>query len=145
MATENKTIKIICLFLGSVFLLMAFWGVAKDKRSAKFYGEVSKVSSSFTSTRDVRAGNDGGRDSYLVYGEVVEVYAIESAETREISVTRREKSDLPKEGDRIMLKMTPDGVWEEADKRLFNLGTAFLVGFGGLLIAVGLTRRRIGS
>ena len=58
-----------------------------------------------TTSKDVRAGNDGDRDSYEEYGIVEDISIDEMKEIQGISITRRIEENLPKEGENIFVTM----------------------------------------
>lgn len=137
MVVQGKAAKIVCILLGIIFLVMALSAVFKNLVAEKGEAEIVHIVDRYTTSKDIRAGNDGGRDSSVEYGIVAEI-EINGDETQNISITRREESDLPREGETIRIKKGPKEKWFEYDGKLFSTGAIILVITGCLLIIIGI-------
>lgn len=137
MVVQGKVAKIVCILLGIIFSVMALSAVFKNLVAEKEEAQIVHIVDRFTTSRDIRAGNDGGRDSAVEYGIVAEI-AIEGDETQKISITRRAEDNLPQEGELIRIKKGPEGKWFEYDGKLFSTGAVLLFTVGCLLIIIGI-------
>ena len=88
MVVQGKASKIVCILLGIIFLVMALSAVFKNLVAEKGEAEIVHIVDRYTTSKDIRAGNDGGRDSSVEYGIVAEI-EINGDETQNISITRR--------------------------------------------------------
>lgn len=67
---------------------MALSAVFKNLVVEKGEAKIVHIVDRYTTSKDIRAGNDGGRDSSVEYGIVAEI-EINGDETQNISITRR--------------------------------------------------------
>lgn len=88
MVVQGKASKIVCILLGIIFLVMALSAVFKNLVVEKGEAKIVHIVDRYTTSKDIRAGNDGGRDSSVEYGIVAEI-EINGDETQNISITRR--------------------------------------------------------
>lgn len=88
MVVQGKASKIVCILLGIIFLVMALSAVFKNLVVEKGEAKNVHIVDRYTTSKDIRAGNDGGRDSSVEYGIVAEI-EINGDETQNISITRR--------------------------------------------------------
>lgn len=88
MVVQGKASKIVCILLGVIFLVMALSAVFKNLVVEKGEAKIVHIVDRYTTSKDIRAGNDGGRDSSVEYGIVAEI-EINGDETQNISITRR--------------------------------------------------------
>lgn len=63
MVVQGKVVKIAYILLGIIFLVMALNAVIKNLVTEKDEAQIVHIVERFTTSRDIRAGNDGGRDS----------------------------------------------------------------------------------
>lgn len=88
MVVQGKASKIVCILLGIIFLVMALSAVFKNLVVEKGETKNVHIVDRYTTSKDIRAGKDGGRDSSVEYGIVAEI-EINGDETQNISITRR--------------------------------------------------------
>ena len=138
MKIKGNSAKIVCILLGAIFFILSVMGIVKNQTAEKRYATIIKIVDHFTSSKSVRAENDGGYDSYEEYGIVAEVEIDEINETRNISITRRLEESLPKEGDIIQVKQGKNGKWFEYEHKLFSAGSVILIIMGIILFIIGI-------
>ena len=138
MTIQGKTAKIVCILLGIIFLMMTLSAVLKNIVAEKGEAQIVNIVDRFTTSKDIRAGNDGGRDSSVEYGIVAEIAINGPNETQKISITRKSESNLPQEGESIRIKKGPEEKWFEYNGKLFSTGTILLFTIGCLLIMVSI-------
>lgn len=138
MVVQGKVAKIVCILLGIIFLVMALSAVIKNLVAEKEEAQIVHIVDRFTTSRDIRAGNDGGRDSSVEYGIVAEIAIDGTSDTQKISITRRTEDNLPQEGESIRIKKGPEGKWFEYDGKLFSTGAVLLFIVGCLLIIISI-------
>lgn len=63
MVVQGKASKIVCILLGIIFLVMALSAVFKNLVVEKGEAKIVHIVDRYTTSKDIRAGNDGGRDS----------------------------------------------------------------------------------
>lgn len=94
MVVQGKVAKIACILLGIIFLVMALNAVIKNLVAEKDEAQIVHIVERFTTSRDIRAGNDGGRDSSVEYGIVAEIAIDGTSDTQKISITRRTEDNI---------------------------------------------------
>lgn len=130
--------KIVCIAFGIIFIIVAMYGIAKNIVAEKTVATVVNIIDYYTTSKDVRAGNDGGRDSNKEYGMVAEIRIGENPENVMISISRRMEENLPRIGDEICVKKGNDGKWYEYEPVIFSVGTIVLLVMGGITLLIGL-------
>ncbi len=136
MLISNKASKVTCLLVGIILVIISMYSFSKNFFKEKFEVEIIKVVDSFTEKKTIRSGNDGGRGTYLLYGEIVEIINPINGQIERLSITRRNKDNLPAIDETIFVSQDNHRNWYEYEKASLSVGN-IIMGFLGVILLAG--------
>ena len=145
MKVYGNSSRIICIIMGMLLLATAIYGLRKTFNAVGYEATIVRIVDYFTSNKSVRNGNNGGKDTYEEYGMVCDITILVSGETIEqrIEVTRRNKENLPIQGDHIVVEKQSNGLWYEQKKESVSWGMIIMGAFGLLLLIAGFKAKNV--